>query len=274
MAMVQYRSRGGKSSGKVAKLAKGKDTSTRVLAKSIKALQQKVNKQGIDLYYKNLIGDVNISSDCLSFNVCDYVNYTNTFGSSSDDDVYNRIKHLSSKMDLYINMYNEYNNTQFTAFLVSLKDEIGSSFNPSTGALSLTNDQHYTKVSTYSGQIHLNPRYFKVHRVKRFIVGNNGGNLTVAAGIANDMSKWYNATATYNLATTTAILYLNGVQIGSDTSFANNNVVSNLSGSIGNENGSLSLSGNIATTLIYNRALSAAEVRQNYNALKSRFGLT
>jgi len=174
MAMVQYRSRGGKSSGKVAKLAKGKDTSTRVLAKSIKALQQKVNKQGIDLYYKNPIADVNIASDCLSFNVCDYFSYVPTFGSSADDDVYNRIKHLSSKMDIYINMYNEYNNTQFTAFLVSLKDEIGSSFNPTTGGLSLTADQHYTKVSTYSGLIHLNPRYFKVHRVKRFIVGNNG----------------------------------------------------------------------------------------------------
>ena len=31
--------------------------------------------------------------------------------------------------------------------------------------------------------------------------------------------------------------------------------------------------GNIATTQIYNRALSAAEIQQNYNALKSRFGL-
>jgi hypothetical protein len=31
--------------------------------------------------------------------------------------------------------------------------------------------------------------------------------------------------------------------------------------------------GNIATTQIYNRALSAAEVTQNYNATKTRFGL-
>jgi hypothetical protein len=33
------------------------------------------------------------------------------------------------------------------------------------------------------------------------------------------------------------------------------------------------LSGNLASTQIYNRALSAAEVAQNYNAQKSRFGL-
>jgi len=31
--------------------------------------------------------------------------------------------------------------------------------------------------------------------------------------------------------------------------------------------------GNIAITRIYNKALTAAEVLQNYNALKGRFGL-
>jgi hypothetical protein len=34
------------------------------------------------------------------------------------------------------------------------------------------------------------------------------------------------------------------------------------------------LNGNIANTKIYNRALTASEIQQNYNALKSRFGLT
>jgi hypothetical protein len=33
-------------------------------------------------------------------------------------------------------------------------------------------------------------------------------------------------------------------------------------------------SGKIANTLIYNRALSSAEIQQNYNALKTRFGLS
>jgi hypothetical protein len=31
--------------------------------------------------------------------------------------------------------------------------------------------------------------------------------------------------------------------------------------------------GNISQTLIYNRALTATEILQNYNATKSRFGL-
>jgi hypothetical protein len=33
------------------------------------------------------------------------------------------------------------------------------------------------------------------------------------------------------------------------------------------------LSGNVALTRIYNRALTASEVLQNYNATRSRFGL-
>lgn len=33
------------------------------------------------------------------------------------------------------------------------------------------------------------------------------------------------------------------------------------------------LNGRISTTLVYNRALSATEIRQNYNATKTRFGL-
>jgi hypothetical protein len=33
------------------------------------------------------------------------------------------------------------------------------------------------------------------------------------------------------------------------------------------------LNGNVSSVQIYNRALSAQEVQQNYNALKSRFGL-
>jgi hypothetical protein len=41
-----------------------------------------------------------------------------------------------------------------------------------------------------------------------------------------------------------------------------------------NANNTQRLTGNIAQVSIYNRALTAAEIQQNYNALKSRFGLT
>ena len=49
-----------------------------------------------------------------------------------------------------------------------------------------------------------------------------------------------------------------------------------LLGTYRNANGTYSnfINGNIANTQIYNRALSAQEVLQNYNATKSRFGIT
>jgi hypothetical protein len=74
---------------------------------------------------------------------------------------------------------------------------------------------------------------------------------------------------------TTHILYGNGI-----TNTTSNTVSStSLDTSIlrfGVENSGVGVSyykGNIASAQIYNRALSAAEVLQNYNALKSRFGL-
>ena len=67
--------------------------------------------------------------------------------------------------------------------------------------------------------------------------------------------------------------FKNGVFVNS-TSFSNNfsGVRSvKMGGGVGDV---LSIQGNLSNMSIYNRALSATEVLQNYNALKSRFGLT
>jgi hypothetical protein len=37
--------------------------------------------------------------------------------------------------------------------------------------------------------------------------------------------------------------------------------------------GSYPFSGNVANTLVYNRALSATEIRQNFNATRKRYGI-
>ena len=52
--------------------------------------------------------------------------------------------------------------------------------------------------------------------------------------------------------------------------FFDNNVNVNYIGSTG---ASSFFQGNIAQTQIYNRALSATEIKQNYNATKGRYGL-
>jgi hypothetical protein len=82
---------------------------------------------------------------------------------------------------------------------------------------------------------------------------------------------------TWNMLTishtaSTAVAYINGVQ----TNTANSTLTSatNVS-SIGYDTSrnNYPFKGNISQALIYNRALSQAEVTQNYNALKGRYGL-
>jgi hypothetical protein len=76
-------------------------------------------------------------------------------------------------------------------------------------------------------------------------------------------------------------LYINGVLVSTydHTSISNISYSDNNQLVIGAEPGSGTgidgnfFSGNISQTLIYNRALSATEIQQNYNATKSRFGL-
>jgi hypothetical protein len=67
--------------------------------------------------------------------------------------------------------------------------------------------------------------------------------------------------------------YLNGVfreqQIKTNDYWANTASLATSAYTVGS-----SYKGNIGTTSFYNRVLTAAEVLQNYNATKTRFGLT
>jgi hypothetical protein len=83
----------------------------------------------------------------------------------------------------------------------------------------------------------------------------------------------YQGTLTYSGSVHT--LYLNGVN---DGTFTNTGILNGISQelAIGRKGGYSSdyFPGSIYTTQIYNRALSASEVLQNYNATKQRFNLT
>ena len=108
--------------------------------------------------------------------------------------------------------------------------------------------------------------------------GNTAGGY--AGGVNNFSSKsytftngvWYNITVTVD-SLSKGSLFINGTQLGASVTFSNlsiPNTVHNLYvGRI--EYTTYNLNGNISQTLVYNRALSATEVLQNYNATKTRF---
>ena len=82
----------------------------------------------------------------------------------------------------------------------------------------------------------------------------------------NDTNLWYNITLCCRGSTKTG--YVNGV-LALTQSFTSNFPANTHALGIGGVN--RKLNGNITQVSIYNRALSAAEIQQNYNALKSRY---
>ena len=95
------------------------------------------------------------------------------------------------------------------------------------------------------------------------------GNDRLTSGTAIPPSTWGYTFWTWNGTTLTS--YTNGIADGTATGFSFN--ISNLYTTIGNSVNSQYFTGRIAQTLVYNRALTATEILQNYNATKNRFGL-
>jgi hypothetical protein len=104
----------------------------------------------------------------------------------------------------------------------------------------------------------------------------NGGNGTLSSSNVFLPNTWNNFTATKTpgAANTTTKLYLNGIEltISSSTTITPNFIPNVLNvGRWVDATYGFFYPGRISQVSIYNRALSAAEVAQNYNALKSRY---
>ena len=100
--------------------------------------------------------------------------------------------------------------------------------------------------------------------------GHNGAWNTVVGATSLSLNTWYFAAVTYSDSTGWK-LYLNGREDGTSvdtTTFTGNQEIS-----IGSYNTGNNFTGRIASVQVYNRALTASEIVQNYNATKRRYGL-
>jgi len=94
---------------------------------------------------------------------------------------------------------------------------------------------------------------------------------TITSPSAYTINNWFHTVGVFS--STGLRMYINGSLVQSNgTAFSPSYALSNFF--VGSFNGSLELfQGRIANVSVYNRALSATEVLQNFNAQKSRFGL-
>jgi hypothetical protein len=110
----------------------------------------------------------------------------------------------------------------------------------------------------------------------RLVVSNYGNQ--VYSNTALSANTIYNATVTKTSGSEFYTFYLNGVADGTNTwtggSYTITNTVLNGSSNIGgNTFSGQYLKGNLYNMLIYNRALSASEINQNFQATRARFGI-
>ena len=109
--------------------------------------------------------------------------------------------------------------------------------------------------------------------------GFNGQNNDAHDKVPVRINQWTNGTITIDttLGTNPVKIYENGSLYweGNTDGSASNLNVGNFASGLGRKISSNSeyFIGNIAITQIYNRALTAAEVSQNFNALRGRFGI-
>ena len=101
---------------------------------------------------------------------------------------------------------------------------------------------------------------------------NNPSSYTTLSAASSYLStsNWAHVVATY--VSGSKKIYVNGVEVASDTS--SGTLATNSGMTIGEYNGgAYRYNGSIAVVKVYNKALTAAEVIQNFNALRGRFGV-
>ena len=105
---------------------------------------------------------------------------------------------------------------------------------------------------------------------------NFQGGTTSTTWTIPSVGVWYNISVVWQPSTSTTTLYLNGAlqsSVGSTPVAAGNQANKYVLGYRSDFVGTTQLAGNISQVSIYNRALSAAEVSQNFNALRGRFSI-
>ena len=98
---------------------------------------------------------------------------------------------------------------------------------------------------------------------------------TISALSTYTTGQWYELCLTYNHSTTTSTFYINGVSQGTSAGAYSGSGVSNFFGIglAGSQATATYFNGKVSNLNIYSKALSQAEVTQNFDAIRGRYGI-
>ena len=85
-------------------------------------------------------------------------------------------------------------------------------------------------------------------------------------------NQWYHVALSYNSSTGSTVAYVNGSSVGSTTA-TTGITFNNTPNDIGRAENGKYFDGFVSTARIYNTVLTAAEVKQNFDALRGRYGI-
>lgn len=94
-----------------------------------------------------------------------------------------------------------------------------------------------------------------------------------SAGGVVSFGEWNHLVYTYDYDSDNSKIYHNGTEVASGTQGGFNDTSAFVNIGYWQTSSGQTLEGSVSTAKVYNRALTAEEVLQNYNVLKSRFGL-
>jgi len=118
------------------------------------------------------------------------------------------------------------------------------------------NDEYQSAVWSWSFFVYNSNFYFRASTTSQYFIE------------APSLNTWINYILIRNNGSNVSIAYKNGVFFGSTADSTTTNPYPNMRFGL---SAGYAANFNLAQVLIYNRALSAAEIRQNYNATKKRY---
>jgi hypothetical protein len=104
----------------------------------------------------------------------------------------------------------------------------------------------------------------------------NGAYLDYAVSVTNALNTWMNITCVIDNVARVMLVYKNGALVGTSPQWATYTLPNgsvHIGGNFATGNGGDVTQGNIPTVQLYNRALSAVEIKQNFNAHRGRYNL-